>query len=270
MRILEGSIQPCCFTFPLTQREFLFQGFYNIPFRILYSSSNLRCNYAPLLWRGDGGEVFDLHINKHLRTLFRDIIIMQEHASSCHFSTFQRVGNMNRREPQEPHVTIYSPVVGKVELALFLAWRIVLVVAIIGSYGYETGIASLNVKGREVDVDGQISSQMFLHHPSVDVDLLLTHDALEMYHDLLSLHVAGHNEMLPIPARPLIVASSAGLGGHQLYSMWSTNHRPCSVIKIYGFCSLCIAKQETPSLVEVINHAATTIQREKPGHGLRR
>ena len=167
----------------------------------------------------------------------------------------------------EPHVTVHAAVVGKVELRLFLSWGIGLVVAVVGFDGDETAVTRANTEVREVDDNGQIAALVGRSQLSVDEDLLLAHDGLEVDNDLLVLHIRGHHEVLSVPAYALIVAPSAGFSGHQLYRVWRADNWPSAVVEPDGMGIFCIAYAETPAFVEVVDDAARVFQRKETGDG---
>ena len=135
---------------------------------------------------------------------------MEEYTSACRFAVLNGIGDMDGRLADEPHITIHSAMIGKVELSLFLAWRKTLVIAVVGFDGYETLVTRLDTLGREIDGNRQITAKMLLNETAVDVYPLFAHDSLEVQFSKFALHVGGHHEVLTIPANTLIVAASAG------------------------------------------------------------
>ena len=156
--------------------------------------------------------------------------------------------------------------IGEVELCLFLARRITLIIAIIGFDGYQTVIASLHALSRKIEGDRQIASQMLLHKTTVDIDPLLTHDGLEMNLNLFTLHISRHHKMLAIPANALIIPTAAGLGRFQTVDMRGRDHFPFRVVESHSLGTSDISKRETPAFVEIINDTATILQREQTCH----
>ena len=79
--------------------------------------------------------VAHLRIDKHLGALVADVGIMYKDASASYLVFFEGIGNGYLVFGNEPHVTIDATMIGEVELRLFLAWGVGLVVAVVGFDG---------------------------------------------------------------------------------------------------------------------------------------
>ena len=142
---------------------------------------------------------------------------MYEEASTSHLILLVDIGDGHLILSDEPYIAINASMIGEVECHLFLAWRVVLVVAIVGFNGDDDVIAyGTTSKG---DGDGQVAALMFFHLLAIDVDGLLTHDGFEVQCHITSLTLLGHREVFTIPRNALIVTAATGLSRHQLYAM---------------------------------------------------
>ena len=161
---------------------------------------------------------------------------MQEDTATGHLVHFVGISDMNGRGADEPYIAVHTPMIGKVELCLFLSRWITFVIAVVGFYGNQTGVTSLEVQvaqvvACEMNGDGEVATEMFLYEDTVDIHLLLSHDGFEIDRYVLALHVGGHSEMLPIPYYALIVAATAGFAGHKHGRMGCTDHFPFLVVE---------------------------------------
>ena len=97
------------------------------------------------LWRDVALVILaDFHIDVHVGTLLRDVVVVQENTTASHVITLHGISDMERRFADEPHVTIHASMVGEVELGLFLARRVVDIVAVVGLDGNQTLVTSLD------------------------------------------------------------------------------------------------------------------------------
>ena len=190
---------------------------------------------------------------------------MHKNAATSHLILFYGIRDGYLVLGNEPHVAIDAAVIGKVELCLFLAWRVGLVVAIVGADGDDQIIA--NIKSRERDGDRQVAAFVFLDLLAIDVDGLLAHDGLEMQGDVATGTFLGQYEMLTIPSYALIVATTAGLGGHQLDAMGRAHHFPCLVVEVFCLSTSDIAQMKAPASIEVPYQASAVLQREEASYG---
>ena len=166
---------------------------------------------------------------------------MDEHTTAGYLVALDGIGNGNGGFSDEPYITIHTAVIGEIELVLLLAGGIVLVIAVVGLHGNEALVACLHTFFCQVDGDGQITAEMLLDEPAVDIDPLLAHDGLEMDEYLFAGHILGHGEVLAIPADPLIVTATTGLGGLQTVNMRGADNLPSAVVESCGLGTLDIA-----------------------------
>ena len=120
--------------------------------------------------------------------------------------------------------------VGEVERQLGLAGRVGLVVAVVSFDGDDQIVAHRCGYG---DGDGQVATFVVLYLLTIEVDGLLAHDGLEVDGDLTPLALLGQPEVLAIPGNALIVATTAGLGRHQLNGMRCRDHFPRLVVEVF-------------------------------------
>ncbi len=105
---------------------------------------------------------------------------MQKHSAAGNLSALHGIGNGNLALAYEPHVAVHSAVIAEVESRLFLAWRIVLVVAVVGLHCNDVLLAGLHSQFAQVDDYRQIAAKMLGHLLSVEPDGLFAHDSLEI------------------------------------------------------------------------------------------
>ena len=148
---------------------------------------------------------------------------MDEDTPASHLVFLDSIRDSHLRLGYEPHITIDAAVIGKVERHLLLAWRVGLVVAVVGFDGNEEIITRLS---GDSNCDGQIAAFVFLDLLAIDVDCLLTHDGFEVERHIASGTLLGQAEVLAIPDNALIVAAAAGLSRHQQNSMGCRDHLP--------------------------------------------
>ena len=78
---------------------------------------------------------------------------MHKNATASHLVLFYGIGDGHLVFSYQPHVTVDTAMIGEVEGHLFLAWRVGLVIAVVGFDGDDAVIA-YGTRGREVDGDG--------------------------------------------------------------------------------------------------------------------
>ena len=76
---------------------------------------------------------------------------MHEDAAPCHLIGFYRIGDTDKRFADEPHVTVHTTMIGKVERTLLLSRRIRLIIAVICLDGNQTVVTSLHALFRQID-----------------------------------------------------------------------------------------------------------------------
>ena len=162
---------------------------------------------------GYARDAAEFDVDEDIGLLLRDIVEVDEHATAGYLVALNGIGDGNSGFSDEPYVTIHTAVIGEIELVLLLAGGIVLVIAVVGLHGNEALVACLHTFFCKVDGDGQITAEMLLDKPAIDIDPLLAHDRLKMNKYLFVCHVFRHCEVLAIPADTLIVAATTGLGG---------------------------------------------------------
>ena len=193
---------------------------------------------------------------------------MQEDAATSYLIALDGISDGHLRLTNQPHVTIHTAVIGEVQLGLFLARRIVGIVAIVGLDGNETSVAGLHTFGRKVDGDGQITTEMFLYQPAVHIDPLLTHDGLEVDGNRLTRHILRNDKRLPVPAHPLVIAASAGLGGFQAVDVRGADDLPLRIVEAFCLGTFRVTQHEAPTFVEVIHDATAALKGEETGYRL--
>ena len=214
-------------------------------------------------WAGVAVAYFGIDIN--LSALLADVGIMHKDAAASHLVLLNSISDGYLVFGDEPDVAVDATVVGEVECHLFLAWGVSLVVAVVGLDGDNYIVAY--IIGRQGDGDGQVATLVFLHFLAVDVDGLLAHDGLEMQGDVATGTFLGQYEMLTIPSYALIVATTAGLGGHQLDAMGRAHHFPCLVVEVFCLSTSDIAQMKAPASIEVPYQASAVLQREEASYG---
>ena len=156
-------------------------------------------------------------IDKNLSALLADVGIMNEDTTSSSLVFLEGICDSDLVFRYEPYVAIDASMIGEVELGLFLAWRIGLVVAVV-SFDSDDQVIADGI-AREGDGDGEIAAFVVLYFLTIDVDSLLTHNRLEMQGDITTSTFIGQTEVLAIPDNALIVTAATGLGRHELNAM---------------------------------------------------
>ena len=251
-----------CKAFLCAYRLGLSQGLYQTAVGILDVGDEGNLLFANVSLFG----CFHLDVDKHVGTLFGDVVVVKKHAAASHLVALYGVGDTEVRAANEPHVAVHAGMVGEVELRLLLARRVALVVGVVGADCHHALLASLHAQLRQVDDDRQVTTQVLCRYATIDVDLLFAHDGFEVEGDVLRRHVVWNGEVLPVPAYPLIVAAAADFRWLQSRRVRGAHHLPLRVIVGSGLSTLGIAEQETPALVEVVHYAATVGEGEQPGH----
>ena len=190
---------------------------------------------------------------------------MHEDATTSHLVLLDSIGDSHLVLGDEPHVTIDATVIGEVECHLLLAWRVVLIVAVVCADGDDKIIAYM--MSRKGNSDGQVAAFMFFHLLAIDVDGLLTHNSLEVQRDVTTFALLGQTEVLSIPHNALVVATATGLSRHQLDGVGCGDHFPLLVIEVFLLCSWDVVTIEAPSSIKVPYQTSAVLQREEASDG---
>ena len=189
---------------------------------------------------------------------------MDEDASACDLIFLDGIGDGNLAFGDEPHVAIDAPMIGEIERHLFLAWRVGLVIAVVGLYGDDKIVA--NSRGQR-NGDRQIAAFVVLDLLAIYVDGLLAHNGLKMEGDVTTCTLLRQAEVFTIPGNALIVTTTTGLSGHQLHGMGRRDYLPRFIVKVLGLSTSDIAQMEAPACIEVPYQTPTIIQREEACDG---
>ena len=195
----------------------------------------------------------------------------EKNSPSGHSSGLVRVRDIHGSGGNEVHIPVNTAKIGKIQAFLGFAGGIGSVVGIVRLHGDDILLSRFQPLV-QIDNHGKISAEMLRGLLPIHPDLALSHDALKIQGVSPPLQPGGRNKCFPVPYRPLVVGTAAGLFRKKLNAVGEVDGLPGGIVNIRAgrFLRCLLSLEQFPAHIHAVNVPFRYVfrQAKSPCHGI--
>ena len=182
-----------------------------------------------------------------------------------------RIRNIHGAGGNEVHIPVNAAEIGKIQALLRFAGGIGNVVGIVSLHGDDVLFSRFQPLV-QINDHGKISAEMLRGLLSIYPNLALSHDALKIQGVPPPLQPGGRNECFPVPYRPLVVGTAAGLFRKKLNAVGKIDGLPGGIVDIRAgrFLRRLSTLEQLPAHIHAVDIPLRYVFRQgkSPSHGI--